>query len=516
MTRCKDWFYTLRDSPNKNHVSLGDDSSYNVKGIGNISLPLGKHDYKITDVLYVPRLTKNFLSVSQLLDHNLKLDFDSNNGEKVCLIRDKSRGSKIVAIASNVGRMFQLDFVHKDDQALVAKDTQFVELWHRRYGHINFGYLQTLQKGNMVKGLPTLKHNTEKCHNCLAGKQHRVPFQKNTYRAKGKLDLVHIDICGPMQPIHSGCQYFMFCVDDYSRKMWIYCLRNKSQDFETFQKFKALVENEVGRKIKTLHLDRGGEFTSNEFKTYLEAHGIRQQMPPTHTPQKNGIVERRNRTIMEMVRCMIDDSGLTKTFWVEATRTAVYLLNRVPTVALEGVTPQEAWSNQKPSISHLRVFRCKASMHIPKKNRNKLDMKDKKLIFIGYSEEALGYRLWDPKAKKVYTSRDVEFFEKKQADAPLNDSTNMQNTPLVKKKFDVPTEDDSDELDDGEKLDPPQANGTSKKLPTWYTQLIRDANLDEAPSTLSNPRPKTHSQACEEDNYSLMSRVVETVEPSTV
>ncbi|KAH9299486.1 hypothetical protein KI387_031168 [Taxus chinensis] len=255
MTERKDWFYTLRDSPNKNHVSLGDDSSYSIKGIGNISLPLRKHDCKITDVLYVPELTKNFLSVSQLLDHNLKLDFDSNNGEKVCLIRDKSRGSKIVARASNVGRMFQLDFSHKDDQALVAKDTQSTELWHRRYGHISFGYLQTLQKGNMVKGLPTLKHNTDKCHNCLVGKQHRVPFQKNTYRAKGKLDLVHTNLCGPMQPSHSGCQYFMLYVDDYSKKMWIYCLRNKSQAFETFQKFKALVKNEVGRKIKTLCSD---------------------------------------------------------------------------------------------------------------------------------------------------------------------------------------------------------------------------------------------------------------------
>ncbi|KAH9314932.1 hypothetical protein KI387_023559, partial [Taxus chinensis] len=82
-------------------------------------------------------------------------------------------------------------------------------------------------------------------------------------------------------------------------------------------------------------------------------------------------------------------------------------------------------------------------------------------------------------------------------------------------KFDVPTEDDSDELDDGENLDPPQANGTAKKLPKWYTQLIRDVNLDEAPSTSSNPGPRTHSQAREEVNYALMSRVVETVEPST-
>ncbi|KAH9309923.1 hypothetical protein KI387_037834, partial [Taxus chinensis] len=92
----------------------------------------------------------------------------------------------------------------------------------------------------------------------------------------------------------------------------------------------------------------------------------------------------------------------------------------------------------------------------------------------------------------------------------------MQNTPLVKTKFDVPTEDDSDELDDGENLDPPQANGIAKKLPKWYTQLIRDANLDEAPSISSNPGPRTRSQAREEVNYALMSRVVETIGPSTI
>ncbi|KAH9330597.1 hypothetical protein KI387_002705, partial [Taxus chinensis] len=111
---------------------------------------------------------------------------------------------------------------------------------------------------------------------------------------------------------------------------------------------------------------------------------------------------------------------------------------------------------------------------------------------------------------------DVEFFEKKQADALLNDSTNKQNTLLVKTKFDVPTKDDSDELDDGENLDPPQENGTTKKLPKWYDQLIRDANLDEAPSTSSNPGPRTRSQAREDVNYALMSRVVEIVEPSIV
>ncbi|KAH9303713.1 hypothetical protein KI387_008117, partial [Taxus chinensis] len=94
----------------------------------------------------------------------------------------------------------------------------------------------------------------------------------------------------------------------------------KSEAFETLKKFKVAVENETGDHIRTLHLDRGGEFTNNEFKDYLQTHRIRRQISPPHTPQQNGVVERRNHTIMEMLQCMIDDSGLVKTFWAEATK----------------------------------------------------------------------------------------------------------------------------------------------------------------------------------------------------
>lgn len=139
---------------------------------------------------------------------------------------------------------------------------------------------------------------------------------------------------------------------------------------------------------------------SNEFNTFLEIHGICFQMEPPHTPQHNGVVERRNHTIMEMMRCMIDDAGLTKTYWKKATKMIVYLLNRVPTTSLDGVTPWEASLGENPYITHLRVFKCKASMHNPKKQRTKLDMKLEK-YFLGYSDEALGYTLMDPKTRRV-------------------------------------------------------------------------------------------------------------------
>lgn len=167
---------------------------------------------------------------------------------------------------------------------------------------------------------------------------------------------------------------------------------------------------------------------------------------------------------MEMVRYMIDDAGLSKTFWAEATKMTIYLLNRVPTAALDGVTPHEEWSGHKPSISHLRFFGCKTSMLIPKKQRTKLDMKSKKFIFLGYSDVGLGYRLMDPKTRKVYTSRDVEFFEKKEEDAPSIHSHDENVIPIVKTEDGNHFENDSDDGEDGE-IQPP--TGTTKSMPKW-------------------------------------------------
>lgn len=136
----------------------------------------------------------------------------------------------------------------------------------------------------MVRGLPPLKKGTNKCQHCLVGKQHRAPFKHSTFWAKEKLDLVHTNLCGPMRPSHSTFQYFMLFVDDFSRKMWIYCIRTKDEAFENFKKFKAVVEIESGRKIKTLRSDQGGEYTNNEFNDFLETHGICCQMALPHTP----------------------------------------------------------------------------------------------------------------------------------------------------------------------------------------------------------------------------------------
>jgi len=145
-------------------------------------------------------------------------------------------------------------------------------LWHLRYGHLHYGGLELLQKKQMVKGLPCIQQPTSSCESCILGKHHREKFvSRVSYKAKAPLEIVHTDLCGPIQtpspmqtPSLNGCFYFMTFIDDFSRKTWLYLLKQKYEAFEVFKRFKSLVENESGNSIKDLRSDRGGEYNLTE------------------------------------------------------------------------------------------------------------------------------------------------------------------------------------------------------------------------------------------------------------
>jgi hypothetical protein len=177
-----------------------------------------------------------------------------------------------------------------------------------------------------------------------------------------------------------------------------------------------MVEKETGLFVKCLRTDRGGEFNSNEFNDFCKQSGIKRQLTAAYTPQQNGVAERKNRTVMNMVRSMLSDKNIPKTFWPEAVNWTIYVLNRCPTLAVKDVTPEEAWSGVKPSIDHFRVFGCIAHVHVPEERRTKLDNRSITCVLLGVSEESKGYRLFDPVAKRVVVSRDVIFEEEKQWD----------------------------------------------------------------------------------------------------
>lgn len=146
-------------------------------------------------------------------------------------------------------------------------------------------------------------------------------------------------------------------------------LQEKSEAFIAFKSFKARVEHEVGRAIKILRTDRGGEYMSQEFANFCDEHGIRRQLTTSYTPQQNGVSERKNRTILNMVRSMLSIGRIPKSFWPEAVNWSTHVLNRSPTFVVQNMTPEETWSGRKPSVDHFKVFGCIAYAHIPDEKR---------------------------------------------------------------------------------------------------------------------------------------------------
>ena len=154
-----------------------------------------------------------------------------------------------------------------------------------------------------------------------------------------------------------------------------------------FKKFKVMVEKATGRHTKVVRSDRGGEYTSTTFMEYCEEQDIRRFLTAPYTPQQNGVAERKNRTTLDIVRSMLKSKRMPTEFWAVAVQCAIYVQNRCPHAKLDDQTPQEAWSRQKLTVSHLKVFGSVAYAHLPDQRRMKLEDKSKWYIFIEYDEK---------------------------------------------------------------------------------------------------------------------------------
>lgn len=180
-----------------------------------------------------------------------------------------------------------------------------------------------------------------------------------------------------------------------------------------FRAFREMVEKETGRQIKKLRTDRGGEFLSTSFITYCERNGIRRQLTQARTPQQNGVAERRNRTLIEKSRSMVAECSLPAFLWTEVVNTANYLINRGPTRANHGKTPEQLYTKKIPDVSHLKTFGCICFVHVPQENMQKLSSKTTMGVFMGYDDASKVYRIYMPSERKIQLSRDVVFDESK-------------------------------------------------------------------------------------------------------
>jgi transposase InsO family protein len=335
------------DSPQK--VSLGNDYQYPIKGMGEATYKLvSGTSMRMKEVIYVPGLKNKLLSISTLDKKGFRASFI--DGEVLMLSKGKTIEDAVV-IGIEEGGLYKLKGY--SDVALTHSTESPCELWYKTLAHINYKALPYVRK--VVIGLPELKIDHEDvCKGCGQGKNTKSPSTKSDNKAEGILELVHSDVCGPMPSTSlSGYVYYVSFIDDYSCKTWVYFLKSKDEVLVLFKEFKALVVNLSERKIKILRLDNGGEYTSNEFGSFCRDVGIKRELTTPYNLQKNGVSERKNRTIMEAIKTMIQDQDLPMHLWAEATRKTLYVQNKLSHSALGFKTPEEMLTGKNPEVIHL-------------------------------------------------------------------------------------------------------------------------------------------------------------------
>ncbi|GJU16480.1 putative RNA-directed DNA polymerase [Tanacetum coccineum] len=404
-------------------VRMGNTGLSRIAGIGDICLKFDTGmELVLHNVKHVPDMRLNIISTG-LLDEDGYHNSSGNGLWKVTL------GSLIVARGKRESKLYMTHPKISKSIVNAVDNDDMTELWHKRLGHMSEKGMSILSKKNVLSGVHDI--NLKKCSHCLAGKQTRLAFKsRSPFRMENILDLVHSDVCGPMKTkTLGGCSYFVTFIDDHSRKVWVYTLKTKDQVLDVFKQFHALVERQTGKKLKCIRTDNGGEYIG-PFDAYCREHGIQHQKTPPKTPQLNGLAERMNRTLVERVRCLLSHAGLPASFWGEALNTAVHVINLTPCVPLRFDVPDRVWSGKDVSYRHLRVFGCKASVHIPKDERSKLDVKGKPCVFLGR----------DVVFEEDQTLKDVENAERETI--PQHNDDLIDLDPVPPKHFDSQFGDD--------------------------------------------------------------------------
>ncbi|GJT72477.1 retrovirus-related pol polyprotein from transposon TNT 1-94 [Tanacetum coccineum] len=232
-------------------------------------------------------------------------------------------------------------------------------LWHRRLFHLNFGAINHLARHGLVQGLPKLKFEKDHlCSGCAMGKSKRKPHKpKFEDTDQEKLYLLHMDLCGPMCVASvNGKKYILVIVDDYSQFTWVNCLRSKDEAPDFIIKFLKMIQVRLKVPVRRIRTDNGTEFVNQTLREYFEKVSISHETFVACSPQQNGVVERRNRTLIEATRTMLIYAKAPLFLWVEAVATACYTQNRSIIRLHHGKTPYELLHDKLPDLSFIHVF----------------------------------------------------------------------------------------------------------------------------------------------------------------
>jgi transposase InsO family protein len=387
------------------------------------------------------------------------------------------------------------------ETCLVAKSDKGW-LWHRRLAHVGMRNLAKPQKDSHIIGLTNVVFEKDRvCGACQAGKQHGVPHQlKNVVTTKRPLELLHMDLFGPVAYISIGGSKYGLVIVDFSRFTWVFFLSDKGETQETLKKFMRRAQNEFELKIKKARSDNGIEFKNTGVEEFLGKEGIKHEFSVPYTPQQNGVVERKNRTLIEAARTMLDEYKAPDNFWAEAVHTACHAINRLYLHKIYKKTAYELLTGNKPKVDYFRVFGCKCFILNKKVKSSKFAPRVDEGFFLGYPSNAHGYRVFNNTTGLVEIAIDVTFDESNGSQGHVSNGTAGNEEPPCEaiKRLAI-GEVRPQEKDDDEGI-------------LWMTNEVFDVGakvVGDKSSTQANPSTSSHPKFEENHQPQRMPTVVE-------
>ncbi|GBO06534.1 Retrovirus-related Pol polyprotein from transposon TNT 1-94 [Araneus ventricosus] len=388
MVKERIWFENFVSSTGEVFLA-GKDSKLKSYGIGNVKAKnvYKGSDIKIENVIYVPDLRYNLISLTALMSKGFKCvsKFDS------MLIIDKHGNVVTKAFKRNNRLEIGLKPLNEYNIEcnLVENPNDSYEIWHKRLCHLNQQYM--LQMKSVIDF--NLNSNFQ-CDSCNLGKISRKfhPLITND-QSNDVLELIRTDLCGPVHVESLGSsKYFLIIVDDYSGMYLSLFLKSKTEILSTFEKFKAKYENLRDKRIKCLRTNNGLEFLNKEMTACLNKFGIMHEKTIPYIAESNGKAERAIRVTVERARIALYESNLPLNFWAEAVAYSTHVSNLTPRKG-KAKLPIEIWESKTPKLGYLKVFGSLAYFHVPKVKRKKFQMPGKRGIMLGYARERRGYRI---------------------------------------------------------------------------------------------------------------------------
>ncbi|GKB17560.1 retrovirus-related pol polyprotein from transposon TNT 1-94 [Tanacetum coccineum] len=394
--------------------------------LGNRDLVQG--NITINRFYYVEVLNHTLFSVGQFCDADLEVAL----WKSTCFVRDLQGNDLVIG---NRGSDLYIISIQETTSStpicLMAKASPTQAwLWHQRLSHLNFDYINLLSKKDVVIGLPKLKYVKDQlCSSCEVSKAKRSSFKtKAVPSSKGRLNLLHMDLCGPRRVASiNGKKYILVIVDDYFRYTWTLFLRSKDETPEVLKDFLTMIQRNLQALVISVRTDRGTEFLNKTLNAFFKEKRIEHQTSTPRTPEQNDVVKRRNRTLVEAARTMLLASKLPLFFWAEAIATACYTQNRSIIILTHEKMAYHIINDRKPLIKHLHIFGCTFYLTRDGKNLDKMKEKGDPCILVGYSTQSKGYRVYNKRTRLIVESIHLRFDEiKEMSEASIaNDTSSL-------------------------------------------------------------------------------------------